>query len=912
LPVFRADLTIASKQWLSARDPIRGRIQLRQQFMPTNHPKSDESKQGFDSANRRKRGVGRVAVAILAIVFGAGAAVLYRGGAGMREWRVEAPIAAACAAAALLILYAWRKKREADELRQYVTGLRQIRGLPPSHEQLEKLAEIISASRQGYRDLIDSFDHLIFTLSLDGELRTVNQRIARLLGLEYSEIVGHRLHEFVDEPDLKAVRDSIGWFLEYRKWAGTVRVRLKKTSDVRYFDCVLQAVVKDGTVVGASGLARDVTEQRESEARFTELFETLQEGVYFCNPAGTLLDVNPAMVGMLGYSSREELVGTNIGELYFEAPKDVFPERTRSPHATSLTREITLKRKDGTPIICLDNSNATCDAAGRMIRHQGTLVDITVRKQSLEELKKAKEAAEAANRAKSAFLAHMSHEIRTPMNAVIGMTELALDTELTAEQREYLTMVRDSGKSLLTLINDILDFSKIEAGKLNLDVAEFSLREMIGETIKILELRARQKGLALSSRILPGVPDAVHGDQGRLRQILWNLIDNAIKFTSRGEVGLRIEVESQSESEVCLHFSVSDTGIGVPADKQELIFEAFAQADNSTTRKFGGTGLGLSISSRLVSLMGGQITVESESNQGSMFHFTAHFGLQKAAASKAIAAAGSAMPAVKKAPVSADARRPLRVLLVEDNTLNQILAERLVRRRGDEIVVTSNGYEALAAFERTPFDLVLMDIQMPEMSGIDVTAAIRKREKEKENGERVPIIATTASAMKEDKELCFAAGMDAYLSKPIERAALYAAMDELTGRAGTAPAESADPPPRDAVFDRAAVLATLDRDSDLLHDIVGIFLTRCPDQMGKIRDAVLVRDPKLLERAAHALKGSAGNLLARSVMDAAGKLEEIGRAGSFAGSAGALESLEAEVLKLQSALGKFEKEYARS
>jgi PAS domain S-box-containing protein len=876
--------------------------------MPTNERKP-EPQQEFDSPDRRKRGAGRVALAILAVAFGAGAAVLYRGGAGTREWLAEAPVAAACAAAALLILYAWKTKREADELRQYVTGLRQIRGLPPSHEQLEKLAEIISASRQGYRDLIDSFDQLIFTISLDGELRTVNQRIARLLGLEYSEIVGHRLHEFLDEPDLTMVRDSIGWFLEYRKWAGTVRVRFKKTSDVRYLDCVLQAVVKDGTVVGASGLARDVTEQRESEARFSELFETLQEGVYFCNPSGTLLDVNPAMVGMLGYSSREELVGTNIGELYFEAPKDVFPELRRSPHATSLTREITLKRKDGTPIICLDNSNATCDAAGRMIRHQGTLVDITVRKQSLEELKKAKEAAEAANHAKSTFLAHMSHEIRTPMNAVIGMTELTLDTELTAEQREYLTMVRDSGKSLLTLINDILDFSKIEAGKLTLEVAEFSLREMIGETIKILELRARQKGLALSSQVPPGVPDPVHGDPGRLRQILWNLIDNAIKFTSRGEVGLRIEVESQSENEVCLHFSVSDTGVGISADKQALIFEAFAQADNSTTRKFGGTGLGLSISSRLVSLMGGKITVESEPNQGSMFHFTAHFGLQKTTAAKAIAPAGSENPTVKKAP---DTRRPLRVLLVEDNTLNQILAERLIHRRGDEIVVTSNGHEALAAFDRTRFDLVLMDIQMPEMSGIDVTTAIRAREKEKRNGERVPIIATTASAMKEDKELCFAAGMDAYLSKPIERAALYAAMDELTGSSGSAPEESADPPPRDAVFDRAAVLATLDRDSDLLRDIVGIFLTRCPNQMEKIRDAVLVRDSKLLERAAHALKGSAANLLARSVMDAAGKLEEIGRAGSFAGSAGALQSLETEVLKLQAALGEFEKEYTQS
>jgi PAS domain S-box-containing protein len=828
----------------------------------------------------------------------------------LHEWRSEAvPIGLGLFIAAI-IFYAWRKKREADELRGYVADLRRIRELPPSHEQLERLAEVIAASRQGYRDLIDSLDHLIFTLSLEGEIRTVNQRIARLLGCSYSEIVGHRLDEFLEEPDVEALGNSVDQLVKQRYWSGAVRVRFKNSTAVRYFDCVLQAVVKNGAVAGVSGLARDVTEQRESEARFTELFENLQEGVYFCDASGILLDANPAMVRMLGYSSREELIGSNIGALYFEAPQDVFAERKRSPRAASLTREIVLKRKDGIPIVCLDNSNATFDAQGRMVRHQGTLVDITGRKAAHEEMQRAKEAAETANRAKSAFLAHMSHEIRTPMNAVIGMTELALDTQPTGEQREYLTMVRDSGKGLLTLINDILDFSKIEAGKLDLDVTAFSLLDVVSETVKILDLRARQKGLTLSSRIPPGVPNELVGDPGRLRQILWNLIDNAIKFTSRGEVDLLVEVESRTEDDACLHFSVSDTGIGIPAEKQGLIFEAFAQADNTTTRKYGGTGLGLSISSCLVSMMGGKIKVESEANHGSTFHFTAKFGLQKQTASQPEASAVSDLAAAKVPPQ--EARSPLRVLLVEDNTLNQILAERLVRRRGDEIVVTSNGHEALAAFETGHFDLVLMDVQMPEMSGVEVTTAIRQREREEGARGRVPIIATTASAMKEDRENCLASGMDAYLSKPIDRAALYAAMDQLTGRSGPAPVDGPHVSSQDAVFDRRAVLATLDGDADLLHDIIGIFLTRCPNQMEKIRDAVLVRDPKLLERAAHALKGSAANLLARGVMDAATKLEESGRTGSFAGSAGALQSLEAEVLKLQAALGQFEKHYAES
>jgi PAS domain S-box-containing protein len=660
-----------------------------------------------------------------------------------------------------------------------------------------------------------------------------------------------------------------------------------------------------------SGLARDITAQRESETRFTELFETLQEGVYFCDPGGTLLDVNPAMVRMLGYTHRDELVGSNIGKLYFDKPVNPFPERKLTPNSASLMREITLRRKDGTAVICIDNSNAICDAFGRMVRHQGTLVDITVRKRSEEELQKAKEAAEAANTAKSAFLVHMSHEIRTPMNAVIGMTELTLDTKLTLEQREYLTMVRDSGKSLLTQLNDILDFSKIEAGKLDLDSTGFSLQDAIDDTVRILGVRAKQKGLELASHIPPEVPDALVGDPGRLRQILSNLVDNAIKFTESGRVILKIEEDSQSEQGVRLHFSVADSGIGVPQEKQQLIFEAFTQADNSTTRKYGGTGLGLSISSRLVRLMGGEIWVESVANGGSMFHFTARFGLQKQRAKRAnLQGGGSDFALLAARRPGREGRQELQILLVEDNTINQILAQRLVRKRGHNIVVANNGREALAALETERFDLIMMDVQMPEMSGLDVTATIRRREEV--TGEHIPIIATTATAMNEDRERCLEAGMDAYIAKPIEREVLFATIDKLTGfskeaKLGDAGARSYDP-----VFDVGAVLDSLEGDSELLREVAGIFLAQSPKRMEKIREAVSNRDPQVLEHAAHALKGAAANLLAQGVVEAASKLEEIARVGSLAGSKEALVSLEEELGKLQLALGDFQKEYARS
>jgi PAS domain S-box-containing protein len=878
--------------------------------MPTGNPEPNQPPEQLDRLQRKENQVWNLALLMLAIL-AVGVAILSQQALQTSPWHLEALPIGAGVLIVLFGVYIWEKKREIDELRGFVRGFQKVQDSPPSAEQLERLAEVIAASRQGYRDLIDSLDHLIFTTSLEGEIRTVNQRIAQVFGFSYSELVGHRLDEFFDEPRLERLKDSIDWFVERRHWTGTVRARLKKTGAVLYFDCVLQAIVKDGKVVGASGLARDITAQRESETRFTELFETLQEGVYFCDPGGRLLDVNPAMVRMLGYSHRDELVGSNIGQLYFERPENPFPERLRTQNSAPLMREITLRRKDGTPVICIDNSNAICDEFGRMTRHQGTLVDITVRKRSEEELQKAKESAEAANLAKSAFLAHMSHEIRTPMNAVIGMTELALDTDLTPEQREYLTMVRDSGGSLLTLINDILDFSKIEAGKLELESTDFSLRHGINEIVKLLGVRARHKRLELSCHIPPEVPDALLGDPGRLRQILSNLVDNAIKFTERGGVVLKIEKDSQSEDDVCLHFSVADTGMGIPPEKQQLIFEAFAQADDSTTRKYGGTGLGLSISSLLVRLMSGKIWVASKANRGSVFHFTARFGLQKHQAKRASLPGGGTDSAL------AGARRPgrggrqeLQILVVEDNAINQILAQRLIRKRGHNLVVANNGREALAALESERFDLILMDVQMPEMSGLEVAAAIRR--KEKDTGEHIPIIATTASAMKEDKERCLEAGMDAYISKPIERETLFETIDQLTGHSketklGDAAARSYDP-----VFDVGAVLDSLEGDSELLREIAVIFLAQCPKHMEKIREGVSHRDPKVLEHGAHALKGGAANLLAQGVVEAASKLEEIGRVGSVAGSKEALVSLEEELGKLQSALGEFEKEYARS
>jgi PAS domain S-box-containing protein len=556
--------------------------------------------------------------------------------------------------------------------------------------------------------------------------------------------------------------------------------------------------------------------------------------------------------------------------------------------------EYRMRRHDGIYRLMLARGVPILDDAGNVVEWVGTCIDITERKAAEEALKQAKVAAEAANEAKSQFLANISHELRTPMNAILGMVDLALPKQTDSTARDFLRTAKESADLLLALLNDLLDSAKIEARKLELEVAPFSLRHVLDQTTQVLAVRASEKGISFSCRLPAEVPDGLVGDQVRLRQVLLNLAGNGIKFTDRGEIVVSVCVESQDAGEVCLKFAVRDTGIGIQGSELGRVFQPFAQADPSTTRRFGGTGLGLTIASSLVGMMGGRMWVESEPGQGSTFYFTIRLPLAKQPLSEP-------EPSTDILPAAASR---LRILLVEDNPANQKLAVYVLRERGHTVDIAGDGQQALCLAQENRHDVILMDVQMPGMDGLEATKAIRARE---DSNRRVPIIAMTAHAMQGDRDRCLAAGMDGYLSKPINAREMIALLESLAaGTASVASRSGVTEPERSpvaGVFDSELAIERCFKSQDLLREMIQCFFDELTNLLPQMHAALATGDLREVGRLGHRLKGTVVYLGAEPALEAALAVEKFEREGGDQAEAEeAVSALERQCAVLKAAL----------
>ncbi|MGA2585971.1 MAG: response regulator [Candidatus Aminicenantales bacterium] len=773
--------------------------------------------------------------------------------------------------------------------------------------------------------LLNSLNDGIVSMDKKNMITEWNQAAERIFGYLRQEVLGKNLDRLIGgSKSLEATLVTANVMMKRQRIVNLETVRFRHDGTPVPVSISASPILSDDKFLGSVAIYKDITEwkRREEEQRLIEreiralkefnetIVTSLAEGIVLENAKGFITFANPTLEKLLGYSPGD-LIGSHWKALVHPAELKKIKEKTRSRTKTTIEHyESRFMTKDGKAIPVL----VSAQSLFYKTRFKGVLSaisDITPQKDIERELQTAKEEALSANRAKGEFLANMSHEIRTPMNGIIGMIELALGTSLTTEQKDFLKAARASAESLLKILNDILDFSKIEAGMIEFESISFNLRDSITDIVATLALAAHKKNLELACRVSPTIPDLVVGDLGRLRQIIVNMVSNAIKFTEKGEVVVEVKAESRTDRDIVLHIAVKDTGIGIPAAKKDDIFRAFVQADGSMTRKYGGTGLGLAISSQLVEMMGGKIWVDSTVGKGSTFHFTTRLELRKQAEPprsavepkvlqdlpvlivddnatnrsilKEMLESWSMKPVVADSGLSAlsllkirernrnpiklalvdsnmpgmdgfslidrikndpafsgstilmltsaerlgdlkkskdlgiaayltkpikpsalfdaimmglgsaslnkeerplvtgqylrENRRHLRILLAEDNLINQKVAVRLLEKNGHKITAADDGKKVLGAWKKEHFDLILMDVQMPELNGFEVTTAIRKAEKKTKA--HVPIVAMTAHTMKGDRERCLDAGMDDYLSKPLRPEELLATIERV-------------------------------------------------------------------------------------------------------------------------------------
>src|SRR5258706_4024121 len=869
----------------------------------------------------------------------------------------------------------------------------------------KRAEESLRESEERFRGTFENAAVGIANIDFEGRWLRVNQRLCDIVGRTREELLQTTFQEITYADDLSLSFEQFTPFTRGERSNYAYQKRYVRKDGSLVWVEIFGALQRDaaGKPAYAIAMIQDISERkrlegelRESEHRWRSLTEALPQLVWTATPDGACDYFSTQWTDHTGVPERALLGWSWLETLHpddREATRQAWTTAVQGPGAYDV--EYRVRRLDGAYRWFKTRGLPIRGSEGSIFKWFGTCTDITDAKIAEEELRLAKEAAESANRAKDEFLANVSHEIRTPMNAILGLTTLVLGTRLNDGQRHSLTTVKSAANNLLGIINDLLDFSKIEAGKLELEAADFSLRATLGDTLRALAIRAHQKGLELASNVQPDVPDALIGDAGRLRQVLLNLVGNAIKFTEKGEVVVQVNAAPDAPSvngDVHLLFTVRDTGIGIPREKQATIFRAFEQEDSSTTRKYGGTGLGLTIAAQLAALMGGKITVESEPGRGSLFGVTARFGRSSkrealtgamrspdplddlrvlivddnqtnrqileewlhdwrmrpvavgdgAAAMDAVrnaAAAGTPYPLVlldgrmpdadgltlagemqerlngsssprivllssddrtiniarsremgisahllkpvqqselleaireamsritgdsmpaaaagptqvseRAAPASAAAAPALRILVAEDNEFNVTLLNELFALRGYHVHIAGDGREALALAMSGDFDLLLLDIHMPEMDGFEVVQAIR--EQERASGGHLPVIAFTARSGKADRERCLAAGMDDFLSKPVQADALWDVIDRV---ATLHPQEDS---PNLGLFDPRAILRACGGEATILEKICKTFQASVPHQVARVRTALRDRDAAQLREAAHTVSST--------------------------------------------------------
>ena len=802
------------------------------------------------------------------------------------------------------------------------------------------------------RILLNTLSDGVYATDLEGRLTFMNATAEKLLGWQEKELIGRPVHEIVQHhfpdgslfpaeisPQLSVIRNG-----ESIDGSGHYLNRDRKFFPIDY---LARPIIVGGKLTGALVSFHDISLRQEAENNlrmaYDRLSETLSELefqkyaldqhaiVSMADPDGKIIYANNKFSELSQYSA-EESIGQdhrflNSGYHSYE----YFMEMWKAIGCGKIWHgEVKNRRKDGIHYWVESTIVPFMNDQGHPVRYISISTEITARKENEEKLRQAKNVAEQANKVKGQFLANMSHEIRTPMNGIIGMTELALGTELNHEQREYLSLVKSSASELMHIIDDILDFSKIESGKMNIEIVEFSLGQLLCDTIKSFAVRAHQKNLTLLLNVASDVPHRMLGDPGRLRQVIVNLVGNAIKFTEYGEIEVAVQrLDNVREKHANLRFNVRDTGIGIPRDKFKTIFKSFSQADSTTTRKYGGTGLGLTISTQLIRLMGGKIGLESKLGKGSSFHFILNMPIiadnalpqnQHAAQFRELSISGSMMKPVSESnlqeaitaalvepPQQLESlimrhslrytRRKLNFLLAEDNAVNQKLAVFLLEKSGHKVTVANNGIEALLHWHNGQFDAIFMDVDMPEMNGYEATRRIRKEEQA--SGAHIPIVAMTAHAMQSMRGECLLHGMDGYLSKPIDTEALWRELDRVTQCIKKDTDKKVMPPVQLAVADFSKARQTMDEKRELFEEIVCLFLADTPPHMQRIKEALTQGDADTVLHSAHSLKGMAGTFAAERTMHALAIVEQ--RVGQQ-GLEEAVMELDASLSELQATL----------